>query len=53
MLDPDINDQEYISQLNTYLSRIPVGAHTWIGDNFNLSDIDWEADSVKPYVSKL
>ena len=25
---PDINDPEYINQINTYLSRIPVGAHT-------------------------
>ena len=52
MLDPDINDQEYRSQLNTYLPRIPVGAHAWIGENFNLGDIDREADSVKPYASK-
>ena len=48
---PDINDPEYINQINTYLSRIPVGAQSWIGGDFNLGDIDWEEDRAKPYAS--
>ena len=45
---PDQNDPAYLDQLNTCLSRIPVGAHTWLGGNFNLGDIDWETETVKP-----
>ena len=52
MFDIDINDHEYLSPLNTYLLRIPVGAHAWIRGNFNIGDIHLEADSVKPYASK-
>ena len=46
----DMNTPDYIGQLITCLSRIPIGAHTWIGGDFNLGDIDWETD--KPYASK-
>ena len=49
---PDVNDPDYLGQLQTSLSRIPAGAHTWIGGDFNLGDIDWDTDSVKPYASK-
>ena len=48
---PDINDPEYINQLNTYLSRIPVSVYTWIGGDFNLRNIGWEADTIKPYAN--
>ena len=41
---PDMNDQEYLSQLNTFLSRKPVCAHTCIGGDFNLGHIYWEAE---------
>ena len=44
----DQNDPAYLDQLNTCLSRIPVGAHTWLGGDFNLGDIDWETETVKP-----
>ena len=52
---PDQNDPAYLDQLNTCLSRIPVGAHTWLGGDFNLGDIDWETETVKsnPYKSGL
>ena len=51
----DQNDPAYLDQLNTCLSRIPVGAHTWLGGDFNLEDIDWETETVKPnpYKSRL
>ena len=51
----DQNDPAYLDQLNTCLSRIPVGAHTWLGGGFNLRDIDWETETVKsnPYKSGL
>ena len=42
------NDPAYLDQLNTCLSRIPVGAHTWLGGDFSLGDIDWETETVKP-----
>ena len=45
---PDQNDPVYLDQLNTCLSRIPVGAHTWLRGDFNLGDIDWETETVKP-----
>ena len=49
---PDDNDPAYLDHLQTYLSRIPVGAHTWLGGDFTLADIDWETESVKPYAIK-
>ena len=49
---PDVNDPEYLGPLQICLGRIPVGAHTWIGGDFNLGDIDWETESIKPYASK-
>ena len=48
---PDVTDVEYLDHLQTSLSRIPAGAHTWIGGDFNLGDIDWDTDSLKPYAS--
>ena len=52
---PDQNDPAYIDQLNTCLSHIPVGAHSRLGCDFNLGDIDWETETVKltPYRSGL
>ena len=49
---PDENDPEYIGHLQTCLARIPVGAHAWIGGDFNLGDINWETESVKQYANK-
>ena len=49
---PHENDPEYLKQLQSSLSRIPIGAHIWLGGDFNLGDIDWENDCVKPYASK-
>ena len=37
---PDENDPGYLDQLQSCLSKIPTGAHTWIGGDFNLGDID-------------
>ena len=44
---PDETDPDYLGQLNTYLSKILVGAHIWMG-----GDTDWETESIKPYASK-
>ena len=49
---PDENDPGYLDQLQSRLSKIPTGAHTWIGGDFNLGDIDWTTDSVKQYANK-
>ena len=49
---PDKNNPEYLSHLQSSLSRIPVGAHVWLGVDFNLGDIDWENECVKPYANK-
>ena len=49
---PHENDPEYLKQLKSSLSRIPIGTHIWLGGDFNLGDIDWENDGVKPYASK-
>ena len=46
------NDPEYLGHLQTCLARISVGAHAWIGGDFNLGDINWEAESVKPSANK-
>ena len=45
---PDQNDPAYLDQLNTCLSLIPGGAHTWLGGDFNLGDINRETETVKP-----
>ena len=29
-----------------------MGARGWIGGDFNIGDINWETESVKPYVNK-
>ena len=49
---PDENDPGYLDQLQSCLSKMPTGAHTWIGGDFNLGDIDWTTDSVKQYANK-
>ena len=50
---PNRTDPDYISNLQSYLSRIPTsnGAHLWLGGDFNLPDINWEDENVKPYAS--
>ena len=47
----DKTEPEYLGQLQTSLSRISVGAHTMIGGDFNLGDIDWNTESIKPHAS--
>ena len=39
---------------NGMFSNLPelTGAHTWIGGDFNLGDIDWTTESVKQYANK-
>ena len=49
---PYVTDPDYLGQLETCLSRIPVGAHIRTGGNFNLCDIDWETDSIKPHANR-
>ena len=49
---PDIDDTEYIANLYTTLSRIPQGAHIWLGGDFNLGDINWEDESIKQHAAK-
>ena len=46
---PSITDPEYLSTLESYLSRIPThnGAHLWLGGDFNLPGIDWPNETVK------
>ena len=50
---PDKGDQEYLQHLHSRITRIPTdkGAHLWIGGDFNLPDIDWDEENVKPYAS--
>ena len=49
---PDENDLSYLDQLQSCLSKIPTGALTWIGGDFNHGDIDWTTESVKQYANK-
>ena len=46
---PDISDPEYLQDLESSLGLIPSGAHIWLAGDFNLSDIDWDSESTKPY----
>ena len=52
---PDKGDQEYLQHLHSRITCIPTdkGAHLWIGGDFNLPDIDWDKENVKPYASKV
>lgn len=38
---PSKTEPEYLVLLETCLTRIPRGAHLWLGGDFNLADIDW------------
>ena len=51
---PDIDNLDYLSHLDASLSRIPEGAHVWIGGDFNLADISWTwtDNSVCPSATK-
>ena len=49
---PDIDNPDYLSHLDASLSRIPEGAHVWIGGDFNLADINWTVNSVCPSATK-
>ena len=49
---PDENDPSYSNQVQACLSRIPIGAHVWMGGDVNLGDIDSETESVKLYANK-
>jgi hypothetical protein len=42
--------EEYIQRLQSLITRIPTsnGAHMWLGADFNLGDINWEDESLKP-----
>ena len=48
---PDNHDPEYLMRLQSYITRIPIhnGVHLWLGGDFNLADIDWGNECVKPY----
>ena len=45
---PSATDPEYLDHLSSCLSRIPRGAHLWVGGDFNLGDIDWEDECSVP-----
>jgi len=49
---PNMDQPEYLSYLDTCLARIPEGAHLWIGGDFNLGDINWDSNSVRPSSAK-
>ncbi|XP_053389732.1 uncharacterized protein LOC128552710 [Mercenaria mercenaria] len=38
---PSQTNPDYLDHLDRALGRIPRGAHTWLGGDFNLPDIDW------------
>ena len=38
---PSATDPDYLDNLSSSLSKIPRGAHLWLGGDFNLVDIDW------------
>ena len=48
---PDNHDPEYLMRLQSYITRIPIhnDVHLWLGGDFNLADIDWGNECVKPY----
>ena len=45
---PSATEPEYLDHLSSCLSRIPRGAHLWLGGDFNLGDIDWEDECPVP-----
>lgn len=45
---PSTKDPEYLDLLSSSLSKIPRGAHLWLGGDFNLADIDWENEIPLP-----
>jgi len=47
-----MDQPEYLTHLDTSLSRIPDGAHIWVGGDFNLGDIDWVNNSVNPSATR-
>ena len=49
----DKGDQEYLQHYHSRITYIPTdkGAHLWISGDFNLPDIDWEEEIVKPNAS--
>jgi hypothetical protein len=48
---PSRTEPEYLDNLRSSLSRIPRGAHIWLGGDFNLADIDWNDECPKPNAS--
>ena len=49
---PNADQPEYLANLENCLSRIPEGAHIWLGGDFNLGDINWLDSSVNPSAAK-
>ena len=46
---PDHTDGKYMEELRSSLSRICSNSqHTWLGGDFNLPDIIWDTESVRP-----
>jgi hypothetical protein len=46
---PDHTDDKYLDELRSSLSRIcSKSHHTWLGGDFNLPDIIWDTESIKP-----
>ena len=45
---PLTTDPAYLDNLSSCLSKIPRGAHLWLGRDFNLADIDWENECMVP-----
>ena len=45
---PDESEPDCLDDLQRCLGRIPTGAHTWIGGDFNLGNINWDRNGLKP-----
>ena len=45
---PHENDEPSLEELDSSLSRLPEGAHTIIGGDFNLPGWDWNQTALEP-----
>ncbi|KAL8567466.1 hypothetical protein ACOMHN_010057 [Nucella lapillus] len=50
---PDLRQPGCFMDLNYCLQSIPPDSHIWMGGDFNLADIDWELDAVRPGAAQV